>query len=215
MNAHAVVIFVTLFETAENGNRILWSGLFNEHCLEAALEGLIFFKILLILLQRSGPDTAKLATRQGGLENVGGIHSPFTLTSPYKGVDFVDKEDDTAVCFSNFIYHALQSFFKFTLILGSSYERPHIEGVEVLILQIFGHIAAHNALCDTLNYGCFTRPRFPDKNGIVFCTTAQNLKHTAYFIIAPNDGIQLSATSFFYKVAGIFFKGLIGIFACG
>ena len=204
LNAHAVVIFVTLFESAENGNGVFGSGFFNQNCLEAALESLVLLKILLIFFQSSGTNTAEFATRQGGFENVCRVHRALALASTDKRMDFVDKEDDIALSRRHFIDHALQAFLKFALIFRSRYERSHIEGVKMLILQIFRHVAAHNALCDTLNYGCFTRTRFADKNRIVLRATAQDLEHTANLIVAPNYGVEFAITGFFYEVTGIF-----------
>ena len=58
LNAHAVVDFVALLESAQNANRVLHVWLPHQHGLEAAGQGSIFFDVLAVLVDRRRTDCA-------------------------------------------------------------------------------------------------------------------------------------------------------------
>src|SRR5690348_3085553 len=59
LNANAVMDFVTLLETAENGDGILDRGLGNHHGLKAALKSRVFFDVFAVLVERGGANSAE------------------------------------------------------------------------------------------------------------------------------------------------------------
>src|ERR1700674_4648685 len=74
LDAHSMMHFVTLLETAENTNRVLNRGLLDHDRLEASLKGGILLNMLAVLVQGGGTDAVQFAARQHRLEHVGGVH---------------------------------------------------------------------------------------------------------------------------------------------
>ena len=133
LNTHVVVVLIFLFQAAENGNGVFGRRLVHRDRLEAALECLVFFEILLIFLQSGGPDAAQFAACQRRLEDIGGVHSALALARPDERVDFVDEENDAALGLRHFVDDAFEAFLKFSLVLRASHERAHVERVELLV----------------------------------------------------------------------------------
>ena len=61
-------------------------------------------------------------------------------------MDLVNEEDDLALGLSDLVDDRLEPLLKFALILCSGDEGSHIERVDLLHLQILGHVATHDAL---------------------------------------------------------------------
>ena len=207
-----MVVLVALLQSAQDADAAQHVGFIHHHCLETTLQCLILLKIFLILIQRGGPDGAQFATCQGRLQYVGRIHGSLALSSAHKGVYLVDEEDYLSVRADHFIDDRLQPFLKLAFVLGTSHQCSHVEGVELLVLQILGHVAAQDAVGQPLHDGRLSRSRFAYQYGVVLRASAQNLQHTAYFLVASNDGVQLSRTGGFVQVDGILAERLVGVF---
>ena len=69
-------------------------GSFDQHRLEAALQGGILLDVLAVFVQRGGADAVQFAAGQHRLQHVAGIHRPFGLAGADDGVQLVDEEDD-------------------------------------------------------------------------------------------------------------------------
>jgi hypothetical protein len=54
----------------------------------------VFFDVLLVLGKRGGADGAQLATRQGGLEQVGRIARACSTTRAHERVGLVNEQND-------------------------------------------------------------------------------------------------------------------------
>ena len=67
LNLDAVEDLVALFESAQNGYRVLDRRLGHLHRLEPALERGVLLDILTVLVERGGADTVQLAAGQHGL----------------------------------------------------------------------------------------------------------------------------------------------------
>ena len=128
-------------------------------------------------------------------------------------MDFVDKEDDTAIRANDFVDHTLQALFKFALIFSAGQQCAHIEREELLLAQIFRHVASDNAFCNAFYDGRLSRSRLTNQDWIILCTPTQNLQYAPNFFISPYHGVQLSATRFFDQVACKFSQCLIRLLA--
>ena len=95
-DADLVVLLVALAQAAQNGDRVLDTGLADEDGLEAALQGGIFLDVLSIFVERGGTNAVQLAAGQHRLEHVGGVHSAFGGARPDHRVQLVDEQDDLA-----------------------------------------------------------------------------------------------------------------------
>jgi hypothetical protein len=117
---------IFLLEPAQDGDGLLHRGFANEHRLEAPRQGRIFFYVLAVFVEGGGADAMQLATRQGRLEHVGGVHGAFGLSGADQRVQLVDKKNDVS-CSSKLFEHGLQPLLELAAIFGSGEKQPDIE----------------------------------------------------------------------------------------
>ena len=96
LDAHPVVHFVALAQTAQDGNRVLDGRLLDDDRLEAALQRGVLLDVLAVLVEGRGADAVQLAARQHRLEQVAGIHRAFCRAGADDGVQLVDEQNDLA-----------------------------------------------------------------------------------------------------------------------
>ena len=101
------MVLVAFLKAAEYGYGACLVGLVDHHFLETAFEGLVLFKIFLILVEGGGTDAAELAAGQGRLKDVCGIHGALAFACTHKGVDFVDKEYYLTIGACHFVDNSL------------------------------------------------------------------------------------------------------------
>ena len=121
-------------------------------------------------------------------------------------MDFVDEEDDAAFRLCHLVDDALQTFLKLTLILRTSHQRTHVEGVELFVLQVLGHITPYNTTSQAFHDGGLTRTWFTDQNGVVLCTTAQDLQEPTDLIITTDHGVKFALTGEIDQVLRVFLQ---------
>ena len=73
---------------------VLHVGLGDEHRLEAPRQGGVLLDVLAVFVERGGADAVQLAARQGGLQEVAGVHGALGLAGADDGVQLVDEQDD-------------------------------------------------------------------------------------------------------------------------
>ena len=209
LDTHLVMVLVAFLQTSQDGDgrRHIW--FIHHDGLETAFECLVLLEILLIFVEGRRTDAAQFATSQSWLEDVGGIHRTARLTSTHEGVDLVDEEDDLPLTLHNRLDDCLESLLKLTLILGTCDEGTHIEGVELLVLQVFGHIATYDTSCKTFDNGGLTRTRFTDKNRIVLGSTTENLEDSPDFVVTADDRVEFSILRPLHEVRCISFEHLL------
>src|SRR5690348_330191 len=212
LNADAVMDFVAFLEAAENGNRVLDRGLGNHHGLKAALKSRVFFDVFAVLVERGGANSAEFAASERGLEHVGGVHGAFGGAGADHSVQLVDEEDDLAFGFRDFLQDGLQAILEFAAILRSGDECGKIEGDDALGLEDFGDVAGDNPLGQAFDNRRLAHAGLADENGIVFRAAGEDLHHAAYFLVAADDRVELSATGELGEIAGVLFKRTIGGF---
>ena len=159
LDAHLVVVLVALLQSAKDRDGIHLIGLVDHHRLEAALQGLVFLEVFLVFVERGGTDGTQLTAGQGRLEDVGGIHGSLTAARTHQGVDFVDEEDDVALGVCHLFDDALETLLKLALVFGTGHQRAHVEREELFVLQVLGHVAAHDTLGQSLHDGGLARSR--------------------------------------------------------
>src|SRR6202453_3578532 len=92
LDAHAVVNFVALFKTAQNGDGVFHRRFTDIYRLKAPLKRGIFFDVLAIFVERGSTDRAQLSAREGGLEHVGSVHGAFGSACADECVQLIDEE---------------------------------------------------------------------------------------------------------------------------
>ncbi len=215
LDAHAVMDFVALLETAQDGDGLFDRRLIGEHGLEAPGQGGVLLDVLLVLRECGGADATELAARERRLEHVGRVHRSFGGARSDDGVELVDEEDDVAVGFGDRLQHRLQAIFELAPILGPRNQSAHVEGVNTAAAQRLGDIARDDALGETLDDGGLAHPRLADQDRVVLGSSREHLDHATDLVRAADDGIQLALEGGVGQVARILLKGLVAVFRVG
>ena len=162
-----MVVLVALLQTSQNRDGREFIGFIHHHRLETALEGLILLEVLLVFVECGGTNGAQFTTCQGWFQDVGSIHRTLTTASTYQCVDLVDEEDDSPFGLRHLVDDALQTLLELTLILRTSHQRTHIEGIQLLVFQVLRHVATHNTACEALDDSGFTRTWLTNQNRVI------------------------------------------------
>ena len=171
LNTNPVVVLILLLQSPEDGDCRQFVRLIDHHYLETTLKGLVLLEILLIFVQRRSTNGTQLTTCEGRLQEVCGIHRAFSTASTHEGVNLVDKEDYLTLRLDDGIDDTLQTLLELTLVLGTSHEGTHIEGVYLLFLKVLRHVTTHDTLCQTFGNGCLTSTRLTYQNRVVLGTS--------------------------------------------
>ena len=167
VNLHAVIHFVTLLEPTENGYGVLNRRLVYHDGLETPLQRGVLFDVLPVLVERGRAYAVQLAARQHGLQQVACVHCAVGLARTNYRVQLVDEKDDFAFALADFVQHRFQPFLEFAPELRARDERAHVEGENGLVLEPFGHIAAHYPLRKPFGNSRLTHAGFADEHGVV------------------------------------------------
>src|SRR5690625_3248877 len=199
-NRDPVVGFIAIAQPLENLNGVLQIGLFHLNGLEAALQSRVLLDVLAVFLKRCGADRLQFTARQHGLQDARGIDRAFGGTRTHQGVDLVDEQDDVTAR-ADFFQDLLQALFKVTAVARTGHQRTQVEGVELLIFQHFGYVAAHNALGQALNNGGLTDARFTNKDRVVLGAARQDLHYALDLERATDHGVELAFAGGLRQVA--------------
>ena len=204
-----MVVLIAFLQSTQDADGTQLVGLVDHDGLEAALQGLVLLEVLLVLVQRRGTDGTQLATCQCRLQDVGGIHGPLTATGTHQCVYLVDEQDNTPIGFRHLVDDALQALLELTLVLGTSYQGTHVKRVELLVLQVFRHVATYDTSRQSFDDGRLTRTGFTDEYRVVLRAAAQDLQHTTNLIVTANDGVELTMTGQLHQVLGVLLQRLV------
>ena len=108
---------VTLFQAAQDRNRVFDSRLANVDLLETAFECRVFLDVLFILVERGCADTPELTTRERGLQHVRGVDGAFRGAGAHECVQLVDEENDLTLRVFDLFEDGFQSILKLAAIL--------------------------------------------------------------------------------------------------
>ena len=114
--------FVPLFESAQDGDRVLDRRLRHVHRLEAPLEGGVLLDVLAVLVESGGTHHAQLPTGQHGLEHVAGVHTAFGGTGADHRVHFVDEQQNPTLGGLDLGQYRLQPLLELTPVLRAGHE---------------------------------------------------------------------------------------------
>ena len=127
-------------------------------------------------------------------------------------MQLIDEEDDLALALLHLVQHALQALLKLAAVLCTGHQSAHVQAEHGAILQVFGHIATHDALRQTLGDGGFTNAGLTDEAGVVFGLTGQDTDHIADLLISTNDGVQLLLAGKFHQILTVLLQCVVGVF---
>ena len=158
---------IFFFDSPEDGDGVLDTGLLDQDRLEAAFQGGIFFDILAVFVQGGGADAVQFTTGQGRFEHVGGVHGTFGGTGTHQGVNLVDKQDDLPGPFFHFLEDGLEPVFKFAPILGTSDQGAQVQGHDLSVGQGGRDVTVHDPDGQPLGNGGLADAGFADQDRII------------------------------------------------
>ena len=164
------MILIALLQSSQDGDGRELVGFVDHHRLETTLQSLVLLEVLLVFVQCGSTDGTQLATRQGRLQDVGCIHGSLAAAGSHQRMNLVDEEDDFAFGLRHLLHNTLQSLLEFTLILRTGQQCTHVEREELLILQVFWHVATYDSLGETFHDGGLTRTRLTNQDRVVLRT---------------------------------------------
>ena len=124
-------------------------------------------------------------------------------------MELIDEEDHLALALLDFLEHGLQSLLELAAVLGTRDQRAHVERKETLVLESLGHVAAHNALCKSLDDRRLTDAGFTDQNRVILGLTAQDANRVPNLLVAADDGIQLLIPRALHKVVTVLIQRVV------
>ena len=202
-DAHPVVGLVFLFQATQDGDGLGRGRLVHHHFLESALQGLVLLEVLLVLVQGGGADGAQFATRERGLQDVGGVHCTGRAARTHQRVDLVDEQDDLAFAVHDLLDHALEALLEFALVLGACDQRAHIQGEDLAALEVLGHLPVDDLGGDAFGDGGLANARLADQDRVVLGSTTQDLQHATDFLVTADDRVELPFGRSLIEVYGI------------
>ena len=92
-------------------------------------------------------------------------------------MDLVDEQQYFAFAGDDLLHDGLESLLELALILGARDKGAHVERVDHLRFQVFGHVAVHDTVGDALGDGSLAHAGFADQNRDVLGAARENLQH--------------------------------------
>ena len=203
---------VALLEPPQDGDGVLYGGLVHQHRLEPALQRGVLLDVLAVFVQGGGADAMQLAPGQKGLQQVACVHGAVGLAGAHNGVQLVDEQDDLALAFFDLLQHAFEPFLKFAPVFGARHQGAHIQAEDGAVLQVFGYVAPHDALCKPLGDGCFAHAGLADQAGVVFALAGQDAHDVADLLVAADHRVQLLLARQLHQVLAVLFQYVVGVF---
>ena len=147
---HAVVRLVAVAQALEHLDGVRDRGLGDLDRLEPALERGVLLEVLAVLVERGGADGLQLTAGQHRLEDAGRVDRALGGTGTDEGVDLVDEQHDVAAG-ADLLEHLLQALLEVTAVARTGDEGAEVEGVDLLVLERLGHVAADDVLGEALD----------------------------------------------------------------
>ena len=126
--------------------------------------------------------------------------APSAAPAPDEGVDLVDEHDDVAAG-ADLLEHLLQALLEVTAVAGAGDQRAEVEGVELLVLQRLGHLAADDRLGQALDDGGLADAGLADQHRVVLGAPGQHLHQALDLLLAADDRVELALAGGLGQVA--------------
>ena len=112
----------------------------------------------------------------------------------------------------HFLQDGLQALLEFAAELRAGDQRAHVERDDALVLQAFGHVAAHDALRQTFHDGGLADAGLADQHRVVLGAARKNLDDAADLFVAADHRVELALRGELGEIAAVFFEGFVGGF---
>ncbi len=194
-----MVCLKSVFDTSEDLKCLVDTRFIYFDRLETSLKRSIFLEILSVLFECGRTDGMEFTTCQCRLEDVRCIHTSFTCTRTYDGVDLIDEENDVRSLF-DLVNHSLESVLKLPSVFRSGDQTAHIKRDDSHVLKAQRYFFIDDTLCKPFNDSRFTCPRLTYKNRIILGLSDEDLHYTLYLFVSSYDRVKLSVKCFLVQV---------------
>ena len=185
-----MVFLVTALHVTQDLRRVFLGRLLHQHGLEAALQRRVALDVLAVVVEGGGADDANLATRQGWLQDVGGVDGAFGGARAHQRVHLIDEEDAVARGLDLF-QHLLQALLELAAVLGAGDQSAHVEGDQTLAVQGFRHVIGDDLLGQRLHDSGLADAGLAHEHGVVLGPAGEDLNGPLQLLLAAPNGVQL------------------------
>ena len=203
---HQVVLLVFFLYIGQYVEGLFRGGGFDEHLLEAALEGGVFLDILAVFVEGCGAYALDDAAGQGGLEHVAGVEASAGAAGTHDGVDFVDEDDDFGMLLQ-LVDDGLHAFLELAAVFGARHQRGEVEAHQALAVESPRHAAFGDAYGQALGDGALAHAALAYEDGVVLLAAAENLGDAVHLLVAADDGVELAVERQLGQVASEVLEG--------
>ena len=162
-----MVGFITVTQSTQNFNRVLYVGCLNEHRRESAFKRRVFLNVLAVFVQGGCPNCLELSTGKHWLKNACCINRTFSCTRTHECVNFVDEKDDVSAS-TDLFQDFLQSLFKVTAVTTACDQRAKVKAVHLLVFESFWDFPCHDVLGETFNDCSLANAGLTNKYRVIF-----------------------------------------------
>ena len=209
LELHAVVDLVPLTQAPQDADGVFNGRLIDQHRLEAALESGILLDVLPVLVERGRADRVQLAASEHRLQHVRRVDRTLGGTGADNRMELVDEEDDLALGVGDLLQNGLQALLELAAIFRARDEGAHVEADDPLVLQPFGHVAAHDAAGQALDDRRLANAGLADQHGIVLRAPGQHLDHAADLVVSPDHRVELASLGECGQIAPVSLECLV------
>src|SRR5439155_10524568 len=209
LDADAVMHLVTLAEAAEDRDGVLDGWLADIHRLEAPLERRVLLDVLPVLVERGRADGVELAAREHRLQHVRRVDRAFGRAGTDDGVELVDEQDDLTLARGDLLQDGLEPLLELAAVLRAGEERADVQLEDALVLETLGHVAAHDALRETLDDRGLAHAGLADEDRVVLRAAREDLDDAPDLLVATDDRIDLALARELGEVATVLLERLI------
>ena len=205
-----MVDLVSFLKSAKDGDRVLNRRFRHHYRLETPLKRRVGLDIFAVFVKRCGSYAVYFAARQHRLKNIARVHCAVGLSRADDGVYLVDEKDYPALACLDLAEHGFKTFLKFAAELCARDKSAHIERENGAPFEIFGYVAAHYTLCQSLGYCGLAHARLTYK--AVLGLTGEDADDVSYLLVTPYYRVELLRPSQLHKVLTVLFQCVVGGF---
>ena len=205
---HVVEVLVIMADALEDLHAVVERRLRDRYGLEATLKRGVLFDVLAVFGERRRADDLNLSAREGGLEDVGGVHAALGVARADDVVHLVDDEDDVADL-TDVVDESLHAALELAAKLRAGHERRQVEEINLLVAQLIGHVARRDALRQPLGDGRLADARFADEAGVVLLPAVEDLDDALQLLGAADHAVKLAVAGARGEVDAVAVKELV------
>ena len=126
-------------------------------------------------------------------------------------MELVDEQEDPALALLDLTKDRLQALLELAPVLGAGHQRAHVEGEQLPILQVFGHVPPGDPLGQALGDGGLAHAGLADEAGVVLGLAGEDADDAADLVVAADDRVQLLLPGQGSQILAVLFQHVVGV----